>query len=118
MCCLKCLWQLGQQGNELDVYYIFLNFFFHIKVQTRTWTCGRGVTCNCGAVLRDHNDVIEFNCCNALLRQDSTTKLKKHVRSKKSLSPGISIYEMQSGVQTIKYQVGLTMTVVIIIIII
>ena len=59
--------------------------------------------------MRDHNDVIEFNCCNDLLTQDSTTPLKIQVRSNKSLSPGISIYKIQSGVQTAKYQVRLAM---------
>ena len=52
--------------------------------------------------MRDHNDVIEFNCCS----QPSTSPLKVQVRSNKSLSPGISIYRMQAGVRSAKYKVG------------
>ena len=88
--------------------------FFHIKVQTRQWTCNRygSVTCNCGAVLRDHNDVIEFNCCNDHMVRDSTTPLRVRIRSKKCLSPGISITKLQSGVVSAVYQVGLTITII------
>ena len=49
------------------------------------------VTCNCGLVLRDHNDVIEFNCCNERLYYDLVTPMRVKVRSKQRLSPGISI---------------------------
>ena len=56
--------------------------------------------------MRDHNDVIEFNCCGDGLVKDSTNPLIVQVRSNKSLSPGIAIYKMQAGVRTVKYKVG------------
>ena len=68
--------------------------------------------------MRDHNDVIEFNCCNDHMVRDGTTPLRVRIRSKKCLSPGISITKLQSGVLNAKYQVGLTITIISIIIII
>lgn len=68
--------------------------------------------------MRDHNDVIEFNCCNDYMVQDSTTPLRVKIRSKKCLSPGISITKLQSGVLSAKYQVGLPITIILIIVII
>ena len=88
---------------------------FNIKVQTRQWNCGGSATCICGVVLRDHNDVIEFNCCNDHMVQDGTTPLRVKIRSNKCLSPGISIKKWQSGVLNVKYQVGLTITIIIVI---
>ena len=82
-----------------------------LKVQTRQWSCNGGVTCNCGVVLRDHNDVIEFNCCNDLMTRDETTPIRVKIRSNKCLSPGISIKKSQPGVTSTKYQVGLIMRI-------
>jgi len=48
-------------------------------------------------VLRDHNDVIEFNCCNENLYYDHTTPIRYKVRSKKRLAPGISIKQQFPG---------------------
>ncbi|XP_015775653.1 PREDICTED: von Willebrand factor D and EGF domain-containing protein-like [Acropora digitifera] len=86
-------------------FILYKNSERHFEVQTRQWTCNGDVTCNCGAVLRDHNDVIEFNCCNDLMVQDSRTPLRVKIRSKKCLSPGISIKKLQPGVRNAKYQV-------------
>lgn len=78
-------------------------------MHTRQWTCGysRGysVTCNCGVVLRDHNDVIEFNCCNEYLYYDNVTPIRVKVRSKKRLAPGISIRQTFIGFNS-KYRVN------------
>ena len=71
------------------------------------------MACNCGAVLRDHNDVIEFNCCNDHMVRDGRTPLRVKIRSEKCLSPGISITKLQPGVRNAKYQVSLTITIII-----
>ena len=63
------------------------------------------MTCNCGAVLRDHNDVIELNCCNDLLTRDSTTPITVKIRSKKCLSPGITIKKIING-DSVDYEVS------------
>lgn len=57
------------------------------------------MTCNCGAVLRDHNDVIEFNCCNKDLMFQNThpTPLQVKLRSKKCLRPGIHLAKKFNG---------------------
>ena len=74
----------------------------YLQVHTRQWACvGPGsntlVTCNCGLVLRDYNDVIEFNCCNERLHYDFVTPIRVKVRSKQRLSPGISITQTLMG---------------------
>ena len=66
-------------------------------MHTRQWTCDYSRTCNCGVVLRDHNDVIEFNCCNEYLYYDNVTPIRVKVRSKKRLAPGISINQTLNG---------------------
>ena len=77
------------------------------KVQARQWSCGRTVTCICGVVLRDHNDVIEFNSCNDLLKLDysNPTPLQVRIRSNKCLSPGISIKNVIPGANA-QYEVS------------
>lgn len=69
-------------------------------MQTRHWACNRlrnDISCNCGVVLRDHNDVIEFNCCNGLLNQDGLSALTVKIKSKKCLAPGITIKNKNPG---------------------
>ena len=65
------------------------------------------MTCICGVVLRDHNDVIEFNSCNDLLKLDysNPTPLRVRIRSKKCLSPGISIKNIIPGANA-QYEVS------------
>lgn len=58
-------------------------------------------------MLRDHNDVIEFNGCNDFLKQDKITPLIVKIKSKKCLAPGISIKKMIPGVSNAKYEVCL-----------
>ena len=70
------------------------------------------MTCNCGVVLKDHNDVIEFNCCNDHMKRDYTTPIRVKIRSGKCLSPGIAIKKLHTGVHNAKYQVGLLVSVV------
>lgn len=89
----------------------------YLQVQTRQWACdnkpfpkgghnGAGrISCNCGVVLRDHNDVIEFSCCNVPMVRDRRTPITVKIRSKKCLSPGISIRNVMPGVNG-KYEVS------------
>ena len=79
-------------------------------MQTRQWSCGTGPSCNCGAVLRDHNDVIAFSCCNDLLTRDVTTPITVKILSKKCLAPGISIRNTIQGVNG-QYEVSKFITV-------
>jgi len=86
-------------------FVLYNNTERNFEVHTRQWACGRArVTCNCGVVLRDHNDVIEFNCCNELLFYDQATPMRFKVRSKKRLAPGISITQTIRGFNS-EYQV-------------
>ncbi|XP_022807283.1 von Willebrand factor D and EGF domain-containing protein-like isoform X1 [Stylophora pistillata] len=85
-------------------YILYKNMERNFEVQTRQWRCGGFPTCNCGAVVRDHNNVIEFSCCNDLLTRDSTTPITVKIRGKKCLSPGISINKMING-RNIDYEV-------------
>ncbi|XP_068690355.1 uncharacterized protein [Montipora foliosa] len=72
-------------------FVLYKNTERYFEVQTRQWSCGGSFTCNCGVVIRDHNNVIEFNSCNVLLERDSSSPLRVKIRSEKCLSPGISI---------------------------
>ena len=57
-------------------------------------------------MLRDHNDVIEFNCCDGLLtRPNGATPMRVKIRSKKCLSPGISMKKKIHG-NDIEYEVS------------
>lgn len=90
----------------------------YFQVHTRQWACdgekfpegghnGAGrLSCNCGAVLRDHNDVIEFSCCNKAMVRDRRTPITVKIRSKKCLSPGISIKRVMPGINGI-YEVSI-----------
>ena len=81
----------------------------YLQVHTRQWACSGSntlVTCNCGVVLRDHNDVIEFNCCNEPLYFDQVTPIRVKVKSKRRLSPGISITQTQIS-SYVAYKVSL-----------
>ena len=84
-------------------------YYFLLQVHVRHWACnwgGRVVSCNCGVVLRDHNDVIELSCCNAILYHDTTTPLTLKIRSKKCLAPGISIKNKYPGIVNGQYEVS------------
>ena len=85
-----------------------VSFNLHLKVQTRQWNCGANVgwvaTCNCGVVIRDHNDVIEFTVCSDSLRYNKITPIRYSVRSKKCLSPGVSI-KSKIGGSSVDYEV-------------
>ena len=79
----------------------------YFQVHTRQWACGgSGVTCNCGLALRDHNDVIEFNCCNKRLYFDRVTPIRVKRRSKGGLSPAISVTQTQMSFYA-QYEVSL-----------
>lgn len=79
-------------------FILYKNKKRFFEVHTRQWVCSTNAdTCNCGAVLRDHNNVIEFNCCNGNLHYDQTTPVRVRVRSKNRLSPGISVTQTLEG---------------------
>ncbi|XP_068693084.1 von Willebrand factor D and EGF domain-containing protein-like isoform X2 [Montipora foliosa] len=83
--------------HEKGDFILYKNPERHFEVHTRHWTCWLSATCNCGVVVRDHNDVIEFNCCNEFLEHAISTPLRVKIRSGKCLSPGISINNVMPG---------------------
>ncbi|CAH3035734.1 unnamed protein product [Porites lobata] len=82
-----------EQGD----FILYRNSERNFEVHTRLWSCGGSATCNCGVVLRDHNDVIEFTCCNQDLVYSDVTPLIAKLRSKKRLAPGILITQTIPG---------------------
>lgn len=89
------------------------------KVQTRQWNCGANVgwvaTCNCAAVVRDHNDVIEFTICSDSLRYNKITPIRYRILSRKCLSSGVSIKSIKSkinGGRSVNYEVRLVSVVI------
>ena len=77
------------------------------QVQTKQWACnGRGVTCNCGVVIRDHNDLISFSCCGnpPKVHRDDFTPISVDIPRKKCLAPGITITQLIRGFNS-KYEV-------------
>ena len=98
----------GGGGRGLyDYIHVEVKSLFLLQVQTRQWACNneKTISCNCGAVLRDHNDVIEFNCCNKNRKRDETTPITVKIRSNKCLAPGISIKKLIPGING-KYEVS------------
>ncbi|XP_068690657.1 uncharacterized protein [Montipora foliosa] len=90
-------------------FVLYKNTEKNFEVQTRQWYCNHGeITCNCGVVLRDHNDVIEFSCCNKELTHEALTQptpLQIKIRSKKCLRPGISVVKSEIKGSNIDYEV-------------
>ena len=86
------------------------------KVQTRQWNCGANVgwvaTCNCAAVVRDHNDVIEFTICSDSLRYNKITPIRYRILSRKCLSSGVSIKSKINGGRSVNYEVRLVSVVI------
>ena len=77
------------------------------QVQTKQWACNRrGVTCNCGVVIRDHNDLISFSCCGNPPRahRDDFTPISVDIPRKKCLAPGITVTQLIRGFNS-KYEV-------------
>ena len=76
-----------------------------MQVQTRQWSChdpawsntNKKASCNCAAVIRDYNDVIEFDCCNENMFFDKVTPLKKRIKSKGRLAHTTSIKQTNNG---------------------
>ena len=80
---------------------------FIFQVQTKQWACNRqGITCNCGVVIRDHNDLISFSCCGnpPKAHRDDFTPVSVDIPRKKCLAPGITITQLIKGFNT-KYEV-------------
>jgi len=78
------------------------------KVLTRQWSCNnaRLVTCNCGVIIRDHNDLIKFSCCGDPPKtfRDATTPIVVDIPRAKCLAPGITIHQVIKGINS-KYEV-------------
>ena len=80
---------------------------FPFQVQTKKWSCNRQrITCNCGVVIRDHNDLISFSCCGnpPKVYRDDFTPISVDIPRKKCLAPGITITHLIKGVNS-KYEV-------------
>ncbi|PFX16668.1 Fibropellin-1 [Stylophora pistillata] len=77
-----------------------------VEVQTRQWACNNAnsVTCNCGVILRDHNDLIKFSCCNPSFTRDDSTPIEVTIPRSKCLAPGISLKQLIKGFNS-KYEV-------------
>ena len=77
------------------------------QVQTKQWGCnGQGITCNCGVVIRDHNDLLSFSCCGNPPKayRDDFTPMRVEIPRQKCLAPGITITQMIKGFNS-KYKV-------------
>ena len=80
---------------------------FPFQVQTKQWRCnGQGITCNCGVVIRDHNDLISFSCCGNPPKayRDDFTPMRVDIPRQKCLAPGITITQLIKGFNS-KYEV-------------
>ena len=108
------LYPLSNVGS-LGRLHCFSRLIFSLKVQTRQWNCGANIgwvaTCNCGAVVRDHNDVIEFTICSDSLRYNKITPIRYRILSRKCLSPGVSI-KRKIGGRSVDYEVRLVSVVI------
>lgn len=101
--------------SSLGRLHCVSRLIFSLKVQTRQWTCasggGRFATCNCAAVVRDHNDVIEFTICSDSLTYNKITPIRHRILSRKCLSPGASI-KRKIGGKSVDYEVRLVSAVI------
>lgn len=104
------LYPLSNVGS-LGRLYCVSRLIFSLKVQTRQWNCASVATCNCGAVVRDHNDVIEFTICSDSLRYNEITPIRYRILSRKCLSPGVSI-KSKIGGRSVDYEVRLVSVVI------
>ncbi|XP_068711982.1 von Willebrand factor D and EGF domain-containing protein-like [Montipora foliosa] len=85
-------------------YLLYHNKERHFEVQTKQWGCDRKeITCNCGVIIRDHNDLINFSCCGDPPRpiRDATTPIRIDIPRKKCLAPRITIRESMNGKNTV-----------------
>ncbi|XP_074620014.1 uncharacterized protein LOC141878864 isoform X2 [Acropora palmata] len=90
-----------------EEYLLYRNQERNFEVQTKQWACNRqGITCNCGVVIRDHNDLISFSCCGnpPKAHRDDFTPVSVDIPRKKCLAPGITITQLIKGFNT-KYEV-------------
>ncbi|XP_068703048.1 von Willebrand factor D and EGF domain-containing protein-like isoform X2 [Montipora foliosa] len=88
-------------------FRLYRNKERHFEVQTRQWECNRkGVTCNCGVIIRDHNDLISFSCCGSppQYSRDDSTPIMVEIPRQKCLAPGITIRQLIEGINS-KYEV-------------
>ncbi|XP_044176217.1 von Willebrand factor D and EGF domain-containing protein-like isoform X2 [Acropora millepora] len=87
-----------------EEYLLYRNKERNFEVQTKQWACNRqGITCNCGAIIRDHNDLISFSCCGnpPKVYRDDFTPISVDIPRKKCLAPGIAITQLIKGVNSI-----------------
>ncbi|PFX12492.1 von Willebrand factor D and EGF domain-containing protein [Stylophora pistillata] len=77
------------------------------EVLTRQWACNnaKSITCNCGVIIRDHNDLIKFSCCGNPRKKfrDSTTPIVVDIPRAKCLAPGITLLQVIQGINS-KYE--------------
>lgn len=108
------LYPLSNFGS-LGRLHCVSRLIFTLKVQTRQWNCVSGsrsvATCNCGAVVRDHNDVIEFTVCSDSLEYNKITPIRYRILSRNCLSPGVSIKSKIDG-RSVDYEVRLVSVVI------
>ena len=76
-----------------------LSSTFFFKVHNRIWDCGGSagerVSCNCGFVVREDNDVIAVDMCDGNNELEAKAKIK--IKSPPPLSPGVRIKEARNG---------------------
>ncbi|XP_015780130.1 PREDICTED: von Willebrand factor D and EGF domain-containing protein-like, partial [Acropora digitifera] len=90
-----------------EEYLLYRNQERNFEVQTKQWGCnGQGITCNCGVVIRDHNDLISFSCCGNPPKayRDDFTPISVDIPRLKCLAPGITITQLIKGFNS-KYEV-------------
>ena len=84
-----------------------LKVCYFFQVHMKQWSCSiQGITCNCGVIIRDHNDLVSFSCCGnpPKLHQDSSTPISVDIPRKKCLAPGITLTQLIKGLNS-KYEV-------------
>lgn len=95
-----------QEAKEINIVHL-------LQVQTRQWSCNNPgtVSCNCGAIVRDHNSIIVFSCYGNPRRtqRDFTTPLEVDIPGTGCLASGVTLKQLIKGFNS-KYEVRLLIT--------